>query len=142
MIGRFAVLLSLTIAAAGCAARGPEPTPFPTTGQAPLMDQPNTSTVSSDIAGMVFSQLKPSDGPITLGGDNPMIEKNLATTLKARGYRLAMRNGKHTVSYILVPIGPALLIRLHIDSMQAAKLYRAGPAGELLSASPTSVTEG
>lgn len=130
-------LLNLT----GCAS-APPPPPFPTTGEAPIINEANAADIAVNITQLIATRLKPSDGTLQVGGNNPLIDKSLTAGLRLDHYRLVLRNQKHTVSYTVVALGPALLVRARVDDLQAAWLYRGGAAGEVIPASPTSLTEG
>jgi hypothetical protein len=126
---------------AGCAAP-PDPPAFPTTGTPPAINRVNASDLSDDIAVQVLTKFGIQEGTVTVAGDNPMIDQELVQALKHDGYRMVPRNGRHTVLYAISPLGPALLVTLRLDGQRSAKLYKAGPAGEILPASPISVIKG
>ena len=133
--------LCLTLLAAGCATTS-QPEPFPMIGEAPSLTPTNAASISGDISDTIMRRLKPNEGTLSIGGNNPTIDKDLMMTLKARGYRLVLRNAKHAISYEAAPIGPLLLVRFRIDDVQIAQGYRNGANGEMVSATPVSVTEG
>ena len=137
---KFGVPVCLALLAAGCAA--PQPEPFPMSGDAPALTPTNAASVSGDISDTIMRRIKPNDGTLSIGGNNPTIDKDLMTTLKAHGYRLVLRNAKHAISYETSPVGPLLLVRFRIDDVQIAQGYRNGANGEMVSATPVSVTEG
>jgi hypothetical protein len=126
---------------AGCAAP-PDPPAFPTTGTPPEINWVNATGLSDDIVVQVLTKFGTEEGTVTVAGDNPLIDQELIGTLKHDGYRIVPRNGHHTVLYAISPLGPVLLVTLRIDGQRRAKLYKAGPAGEILPASPISVIEG
>jgi hypothetical protein len=127
---------------AGCAAPPPDPPAFPTTGTPPTINRVNASNLSDDIAVQVLAKFGTKEGTVTVAGDNPIIDQELVLALKHDGYRIVPTSGRHTVLYAISPLGPALLVTLRIDGQRSAKLYKSGPAGEILPASPISVIEG
>jgi hypothetical protein len=125
-----------------CAAPPPDPPAFPTTGTPPEINRVNATDLSDDIAVQALAKFGNEQGTVTVAGDNPIIDQELVQALKHDGYRVVPRNGRHTILYAISPIGPALMVTLRIDGQRSAKLYRAGPAGAILPASPMTVIEG
>jgi hypothetical protein len=105
------------------------------------MSDAGGATVAADIVQLVQMRLQPGSGPVSVTGPDPYVGRYLDTMLRAGGYHLTDR-AQHLVSYRLAPFGSELLVRVHIDGIDAARLYRASPTGGLEPASPFSVTEG
>lgn len=133
------IVLSLALLA-GCSVPK-DPEGFPLTGAAPEINQVNVPDLTNDMMSAVSARFGPRDGTVTIGGDNPIVSDELSRTLKANHYRVVDKNGKHTVLYAIAPLGPTLLVTQRIDDQRSAKLYKSGPTGELVPATPTTITE-
>jgi hypothetical protein len=125
---------------AGCAAPK-EPDGFPMTGQPPEINQVNVPDLTNDIMAEVTARFGPKDGTVTVGGDNQIVSDELVHSLKANRYRVVEKNSKHSVLYAIAPLGPTLLVTERIDDQRSAQLYKSGPTGELVKATPTTITE-
>jgi hypothetical protein len=135
-----AFALSAALLATGCAAPK-DPPGFPMGGVAPEINQVNVPDLTHDMMFQVSGVFGPKDGTVTVGGDNPIVADELARSLKAVGYRVVPKNGRHTVLFAVAPVGPTLMVSWRIDEQRFAKLYRGGPTGDLVPATPTTITE-
>jgi hypothetical protein len=135
------IALSAALLAAGCAVQR-DPPGFPMGGVAPEINRVNVPDLTHDITAAVQAGFGVREGTLTVAGDNPIVEEELNLTLKKLGYRVVPKNGRHTVLYAVTPLGPTLMVTWRIDGQRSAKLYRSGPTGELIPATPTTITEG
>jgi hypothetical protein len=137
-VRKYLILLFLVT---GCHTPLPEPPQYPMTGEAPALDGMGAADIAADLQRIIATRVTPSDGTIAVSGNDPAIDKALLPLLKANGYRVWSKS-KREISYTVGKLGPALLVRLRIDDLSAARLYYADPeTGRIVPASPASITE-
>ena len=76
---------------------------------------------------------------------NP-VTAGVADALRRTGFALAPEGaappGAHRVRYLVTPLLGGVLVRVHLDGVEAARLFRPNARGTLVAATPLTVREG
>jgi hypothetical protein len=99
--------------------------------------------IAFDMARFVGARIRPGQGPIDIEpvvGDEA-VGPNLADSLKAAGFRIVDRGGKHHIRYAASMIDGDVITRISVDTSDGARMYTNRPKAGLTPEGPFTVVE-
>jgi hypothetical protein len=101
--------------------------------------------IAFDMTRFVSARIKPAQGPIDIEpvvGDEA-VGPNLTDSLKAAGFKVIDRGGKHHIRYAASMIDGNVITRITVDNADGARMYTNRPNAGLTPEGPfTVVTRG